>query len=62
MTFLHNWQGGCEFFLWEDEVVKRTTEVINEIGYVENNAGILRERRDVDDGNVDIWKEMKKTQ
>ena len=43
-------------------MVKRTTEVINEIGYVENNAGILRERRDVDDGNVDIWKEMKKTQ
>ena len=43
-------------------MVKRTTEVINEIGYVEMNAGILRERRDVDDGNVDIWKEMKKTQ
>ena len=40
------------FVLWEDEVVERTREVINENGCVENN----------DDHSADICKQMKKTQ
>ena len=49
--FLHNWKGGCEFFLWEDEVINQTE-------WVGNNGGVLQERRDVDYDNAEIWKEI----